>query len=225
MKKQLIFESKFNNLFNHIMICEDRKENLDYEEKKAKGVITTISVKVTGSSADKINRLVEGIEQNRDLIDEYTAKCKELTAEAKAYSTEFFDEADKVYSRVIESNKAIITFSKVVPKLEKKEVKDYKKLEELVGQIADLIKEQQDETAKQIKDLIENCQWISEKEELKVPPEKVTTKSIVTEGVKDIVKKLKEKITSWINDLKEFFNKFDTRQQKIEELFAEIDNF
>ena len=224
---KLIFESKFNKLFESIMISEGRKDNLTYEEKKAKGVITTVSVKVTGSSADKINRLVAGIEECRNVADEYTAKCKELTTEAKSYSSEFFDESDKVYSRVIETSKAIITFSKVVPKLEKKTSKDYEKLEQLIGQIADLIKDQQDAVCAQLREMIANCDWITEKEELKVPAEKVTTKSVVSEGVKELsakfIKMLKTKVGLWIKKIATFIEKYDERKQKIDDMFSEID--
>lgn len=213
--KKVIFESKFNKLYSELMsvITESRKENLAYTEKKVKDAIDKISVKVTGSSADKINRLAKAIDEMREAKDELTKKEKELTTEAKSYATEFFDEADKVYTRVIEANKAIITFGKV--SIAKR--KDAAKLEALVGEIADLLKDQETDLAKQIKQLIENCNYISEG----APTERLTTK-VVEEGVKDFVKTIKAKVKSWIAKLGKFFEKFDKRQEEINAKLDEL---
>ena len=215
----VIFESKLRKTFNKI-IKEERRENLDYIETKAKGVVTKLTVHLTGSSADKVNRLVEAIENTRNQIDELTAAQKSLTDEAKGYSQTLFDEADKIYSRIVETNKATITFSRVVPKIDHKEDRDDKKAEKLINDILSLLIDQQDELSKSIVEMIKTCDWIKKYDEVKIPPEKVTTKSIVQEGVveftKDLIRKIKSKVSVTVKKIKAYIENFDSMQKRID---------
>lgn len=215
----VIFESKLRKTFNKI-IKEERRENLDYIETKAKGVVTKLTVHLTGSSADKVNRLVEAIENTRNQIDELTTVQKSLTDEAKGYSQTLFDEADKIYSRIVETNKATITFSKVVPKIDHKEDRDDKKAEKLINDILSLLIDQQDELSKSIVEMIKACDWIKKYDEVKIPAEKVTTKSVVQEGVveftKDLIRKIKSKVSATVKKIKTYIEDFDSIQKRID---------
>ena len=173
---------KFCSLANTI-IAEARKDDLVYVEKQARGALDSVVTKVDGALASKIESLVVGLQETRQVINEYIEKNNQLTDEAKALSLDFFDEDDKVLTRVITTEKACIKFSKVVPKVETKEVKDYKKLQALVKEIAGLIRDQQSDVCAQIRKMIANCDYIATVSSTKVPAEKVLTGDpVIVEG-------------------------------------------
>ena len=213
----MVKESKnvFKSLANQI-ILEARLSDLEYTETRVKDVLTEVSTKVSGPMAAKVNKLYEGIESRRILMKQYKTETDELTAEAKKLAADFFDQDDKVLTRIITTNKCTIKFSKVLTETVTKKTKDVEKLEALVKEIGDLLLEQEDEISKKIKDMIANCQYITETLETKKSPEKVLTESVssVIEGLFNKLKTFKDKIV-------DFVKSFDDRQAKIDELFKQ----
>jgi hypothetical protein len=109
--------------------------------------------------------------------------------------------------------------TKVVPKIKK--VTDTKALEKLVLEIAKLCEKQQDATSKQIKEMIEACEYVSE--EMTKPAEKILVdkKELVTEGIADFVKRIANKLTRFKDAIVSFIEKFDKNEEKIADKLAE----
>lgn len=211
-----------NNSFKYLankIISQARHSDLEYTETQVKGKLTQVATKVSGPLAAKVNKIYEGIESRRVLMKQYKAQTDELTDEAKKLAADFFDEDDKVLTRIINTNKYTLKFSKVLTETVTKTTKDVDKLEQLVEEIGTLIAEQEDELSKKIKDMIANCQYIKETIETKKSPEKV-----LTEAVSSLLEKLLNKLNAFKNKVVEFIESFDARQNKIDELFNKVDD-
>lgn len=218
---------KFSQLANSI-ILEARQSELTYQERRVKDSLDAVIIidGLSEATKNKLQALADGITTSRELIEQYTNKEKELSTEAKKYCAELFDEEDKVLTRSIVLTKDLLRFTKVVPSVKK--VKDTAALEKLIKDISDLIKDQQSDLAKQLKAMIENCDYISEKmslpaEKVLVTPPEVQKKSkkIVSEGISDFVKTIANKLTKFLDKIKSFIQKFDKKQNEISDKIKE----
>lgn len=210
--------SKFFDLANTV-ILEARKSELTYEERRVKDSIDAVLVEAPAGIKEELQTLADGIIATREIIDEYTSKYKDLQSEAKKRCNELFDEGDKVLTRSVILTKDVMRLTKVVPKIKK--VTDAKALEKLVLEIAKLCETQQDATSKQIKEMIEACEYVSE--EMAKPAEKVLVdkKEVVTEGIAEFVKRIANKLTRFKDAIVSFIEKFDKNEEKIADKLAE----
>ena len=99
-------------------IDEDRQEDPDvsYEEKLTKGVLQRVIVKLKGRKSERATRLADKYKEVKDLTETLSNIKDELNKQTKEFSTDYFNDTDRAYTRVIESIKFIMTFSKIVTK-------------------------------------------------------------------------------------------------------------
>lgn len=221
--------SKFEELFNYV-IMEGRREDLEYTEKNdKKGDPDTVTVVVSGKLAERVTKVVNELTEYKKQIDENEREYKRRSDLIKEeFGTTFFDETDKVRTRVIECKSSVVKLSKVVEKDEVTVKADAAKVKKLLSDIINLCEAQTDDLGKAVKALIEGADVIKE-EKKKSPPEKIYLNKKDADG-KIIKESVGEKVTSWfksaikkVSDVfKRVLKKTEIRADVIDEKMTEL---
>ncbi len=226
--------SRFEELFNSI-IMESRKDNLDYiEVNDKKGNPDTITVTVSGKLAERVTKIVNELTEYKKQIDEnkkeYNRRSELIKAE---FGESFFDDADKVRTRIIECKSSVVKLSKVIDKDEISVKADGNKVKKLLSDIINLCESQTEDLGVAIKELINGANVIKE-EKKKAAPEKIflnkkdASGKIIKESVFDTIsnwlkKAIKKVITTFKHVLKKTEIRADVIDKKMEELIELID--
>lgn len=221
--------SKFEELFNYV-IMEGRREDLEYTEKNdKKGDPDTVTVVVSGKLAERVTKVVNELTEYKKQIDENEREYKRRSDLIKEeFGTTFFDETDKVRTRIIECKSSVVKLSKVVEKDEVTVKADAAKVKKLLSDIINLCEAQTDDLGKAVKALIEGADVIKE-EKKKSPPEKIYLNKKDADG-KIIKESVGEKVASWfksaikkVSDVfKRVLKKTEIRADVIDEKMTEL---
>ena len=221
--------SKFDEIFDSI-IMEGRREDLEYTEKNDKnGNPDSVTVVVSGKLAERITKVVNELTEYKKQIDENKREYERRSELIKEeFGTTFFDDTDKIRTRIIECKKSVVKLSKVVEKDEITVKADGEKVKKLLSDIINLCEAQTDDLGKAIKALIEGSDAIKE-EKKKAPPEKIYLNKKDDKG-KIIKESIGEKISIWFKNIIEkvsnVFNrilkKTEIRANVIEQKFDEL---
>ena len=165
--------SRFEELFNNI-IMEGRREDLEYKEKNdKKGNPDSVTVVVSGKLAERVTKVVNELTEYKKQIDENKKEYDRRSDLIKAeFGTTFFDDADKVRTRIIECKNSVVKLSKVVEKDEVTVKADAEKVKKLLSDIINLCEAQTSDLGNAVKALIDGANVIKE-EKKKAPPEKI----------------------------------------------------
>ena len=131
--------SQFEELFNSI-IMEGRREDLEYTEKNdKKGNPDSVTVVVSGKLAERVTKVVNELTEYKKQIDENKREYDRRSDLIKAeFGTTFFDETDKVRTRIIECKNSVVKLSKVVEKDEVTVKADPEKVKKLFDRAAQM---------------------------------------------------------------------------------------
>lgn len=97
-----------------IFITEARDAELEYEEKKKAGEIDRIVVELSGKKSEIATKLAKEFKDVKELEEKLKEKKNELNLKATDHVISFFDAADEVYTRVVETVSVVLTVSKQV---------------------------------------------------------------------------------------------------------------
>lgn len=221
--------SRFEELFNNI-IMEGRREDLEYKEKNdKKGNPDSVTVVVSGKLAERVTKVVNELTEYKKQIDENKKEYDRRSDLIKAeFGTTFFDDADKVRTRIIECKNSVVKLSKVVEKDEVTVKADAEKVKKLLSDIINLCEAQTSDLGNAVKALIDGANVIKE-EKKKAPPEKIFLNKKDADG-KIIKESITEKITGWlkkavqkvINAFKHVLKKTEIRADVIDEKLTEL---
>lgn len=91
-----------------------RKKNLKYTEMEIKGKIERITVKLEGKQSEKFTKVAKRYKQLQRLVNTLKEKQDSLNADIRENLLEYFDEKDKVYTRMVETISLTAALSKEV---------------------------------------------------------------------------------------------------------------
>lgn len=121
-----------------------RKKELDYIEKKVKGVIDRVTVELSGSQAGVFTKLGRRYEQLESALKRLSARREAMNKDLKGRHVEFFDAEDEIYTRVLKTSKITLTLGKMEkrtppPKFEAQEF--LAEVYALANEISDIVPE------------------------------------------------------------------------------------
>jgi len=181
---------KYSNL-----ITEARSKDLEYTEKKVKGLVDRVTVTLGGHYSGMITKLANEYIELSEAIDQLSTRQSELNLKAKEEGEYLFDAEDEVLTRVIDTVSATLTISKKI--VDKKSSVD---MDKVVSDLIELMPELKDK----VEEIIKANTKISEVE--KSP--RLTIKSKVTEAanpiqaVRNFVSKATSYFHNWSNSYK-----------------------
>jgi len=124
------------------MIAGSRKPNLEYNEKKVKGVLDRVTVELAGKNSEITTKLAKKYKEIDNLEKQLSALRETFNLDAKQHILQYFNAEDEVLTRVVNTASLTLTLSKRVVKSE--EVVDfegfYKQLLVLLPEIEDKLK-------------------------------------------------------------------------------------
>ena len=121
-------ENKISNFILDIL-TEARRSDLPYTEKKSKGAVEKVIVTLSGNESGKFTKLAKQFKELKDKTDELSLATNKLNAEIKEEAIEFFDSADEVYTRIVETCQMTILIGKRQPdSIEKTEKVNYEQI-------------------------------------------------------------------------------------------------
>ena len=161
-KYQYVIGEKMNDLRKHIdayklLLLEDddlpgepeghalghgRQEDLEYVEKKVKGVLDRVTLELAGSQAGVFTKLGRRYEQLEAALARLQKKRASMNVDLKSRMVEFFDAEDEVLTRVLKTSKLALTLGKMEkrtppPKFDSKAF--FKEVYALADEISDII--------------------------------------------------------------------------------------
>ncbi len=90
-----------------------RQEDLDYVEKKVKGVVDRVTLELQGSQAGVFTKLGRRYEQLQAALARLEQRKDALNVDLKSRTVEFFDAEDEVLTRVLKTSKIALTLGKM----------------------------------------------------------------------------------------------------------------
>lgn len=91
-----------------------RKKGLKYTELELKGKIERITVQLEGKQSEKFTKVAKRYKQLQRLVNMLKEKQDALNADIRENLLEYFDEKDKVYTRMVETISLTAALSKEV---------------------------------------------------------------------------------------------------------------
>jgi hypothetical protein len=91
-----------------------RKKNLKYTELEIKGKVERITVQLEGKQSEKFTKVAKRYKQLQRLVNTLKEKQDALNADIRENLLEYFDEKDKVYTRMVETISLTAALSKEV---------------------------------------------------------------------------------------------------------------
>lgn len=88
---------------------------IEYEEKKVKGLLDRVTAKLSGSRSGVFTKIGLRYKEIDDTIKSLTTERESLNEQVKAKIGDIFDAEDEVLTRVIESVSLVATLSKKTP--------------------------------------------------------------------------------------------------------------
>lgn len=113
-------------LWSEIDLFEDRRADLTYKEKKAKGVIDRVTVELEGVDSARFTRMSRMLKRIDNQITKLQTIRNNVNEKLKGNVEDLFDAEDVMITRVVETVNATLTLSKKSPP-GKKSVTDYQK--------------------------------------------------------------------------------------------------
>lgn len=90
-----------------------RREDLDYVEKKVKGVLDRVTLELKGSDAGVFTRLGRRYDQLEMVMARLQSKRNTMNIELKDRTVELFDAEDEILTRVLKTAKITLTLGKM----------------------------------------------------------------------------------------------------------------
>ena len=90
-----------------------RKEDLEYIEKKVKGVVNRVTLELAGSQAGVFTKLGRRYEQLEAALARLQQRRETMNVDLKSRMVEFFDAEDEVLTRVLTTSKIALTLGKM----------------------------------------------------------------------------------------------------------------
>ncbi len=178
------------------LLTEARRGDLPYTEKKTKGAIDKVIVTLEGNESGKFTKLAKKFKELKEKTEELSKATDELNKDIKEEAIEFFDAADEIHTRVVETVSMTILIGKRQPdSIEKTSKVNY---EQIIRDITALVPE----LSAKITEIIEANTQVEEKLKVaKAPQLRVDLKEGVLEDLikaaKAIGKKLLANVKSW----------------------------
>ena len=97
------------------LLTEARRGDLPYTEKKSKGAIDKVIVTLEGNESGKFTKLAKKFKELREATDELSKATDELNKDIKEQAIEFFDAADEIHTRIVETVSMTILIGKRQP--------------------------------------------------------------------------------------------------------------
>ena len=97
------------------LLTEARRSDLPYTEKKSKGAIDKVIVTLEGNESGKFTKLAKRFKELREATDELSKTTDELNRDIKEQAIEFFDAADEIHTRIVETVSMTILIGKRQP--------------------------------------------------------------------------------------------------------------
>lgn len=189
-------ENKIANLVLDLL-TEARRSDLPYTEKKSKGAIDKVIVTLQGNESGKFTKLAKQFKELKEKTEELSKATDKLNAEIKEEAIEFFDAADEIHTRIVETVSMTILIGKRQPdSIEKTSKVDY---EQIIKDITALVPD----LAEQIDDIIKANTQVEEKLKVaKAPQLRVDLKEDISiagiiKFARAIGRKLLSSIKSW----------------------------
>ncbi len=119
-----------------------RQEDLEYIEKKIKGVVDRVTIELAGSQAGVFTKLGRRYEQLEAALVRLQQRRETMNVDLKSRMVEFFDAEDEVLTRVLKTSKIALTLGKMEkrtppPKFNSKEF--LKEVYTLADEMSDII--------------------------------------------------------------------------------------
>ena len=179
------------------LLTEARRSDLPYTEKKSKGAIDKVTVALSGNESGKFTKLAKRFKELKEKTDELSKATDKLNAEIKEEAIEFFDAADEIYTRIVETCSMTILIGKRQPdSIEKTEKVNY---EQIIKDITALVPGLKDK----IDEIIEANTQVEEKLKVaKAPQLRVDLKEdfsidAILKFARSIGRKLLSSIKTW----------------------------
>lgn len=191
---------KYSNI-----ITEGRSKDLEYTEKKVKGLVDRVTVTLGGQYSGIITKLANEYNELGATIDQLSQRRDELNLRAKEEGEYLFDAEDEVLTRVIDTVSATLTISKKI--VDKKSSVDMDKV------VSDLV-ELMPELKEKIDEIIKANTKITELE--KSP--RLTIKSKVSEAFEpmNVIKNFISKATAY------FSNWSDSYKSRLDNILSQV---
>lgn len=119
-----------------------RREDLDYIEKKVKGVVDRVTLELSGAQAGVFTKLGRRYEELQASLTRLEDEREAMNVDLKSRTVEFFDAEDEVLTRVLKTSKIALTLGKMEkrtppPKFNAREF--LKEIYALANEISDII--------------------------------------------------------------------------------------
>lgn len=188
-------ESKIASLVLELL-TEARRADLPYTEKKTKGEIDKVIVTLEGNESGKFTKLASKFKELKAKTEELSKATDALNKDIKEQAIEFFDAADEIHSRIVETVSMTILIGKRQPDtIEKTSKVDYEKIIKDITALVPELSEKIDEIVKA------NTQVEEKLKVAKAPQLRVDLKEGIIEDMikaaRAIGKKLLSSIRSW----------------------------
>ena len=179
------------------LLTEARRSDLPYTEKKTKGEIDKVIVTLSGNESGKFTKLAKQFKDLKEKTEELAAATNKLNTEIKESAIEFFDAADEIHTRIVETISMTILIGKRQPdSIEKTSKVNY---EQIIKDITALVPDLSDK----IDEIIQANTQVEEKLKVaKAPQLRVDLKEdfsfdSIIKFARSIGKKLLSSIKTW----------------------------
>lgn len=175
------------------LLTEARRSDLPYTEKKSKGAIDKVIVTLEGNESGKFTKLAKRFKELRTATDELSKATDELNRDIKEQAIEFFDAADEIHTRIVETVSMTILIGKRQPdSIEKTSKVNY---EQIIKDITALVPE----LTEKIAEIVDANTQVEEKLKVaKAPQLRVDLKEGVMEDVLKAAKAIGRKLLAVI---------------------------
>jgi hypothetical protein len=176
-------------------LLEERRKDLEYKNKMAKGAIDRVIVELEGAESGIFTKLAHRYFRLDKALKAMEVAHKELNAQIKEKTEAFFDAEDIVLTRVIKTVSFTMTLSKFVKGTEKKKTVDYEKI---CAELIKLIPAELEARVKEITDLYTTEKLENDKSPaLRVKDDRPGVNENLQEGLKEWIMRAKAYVKSF----------------------------
>lgn len=198
-------------------LTEARRSDLNYVEKKTKGVVERVIVTLEGSDSAQATKLARRFHNTKKAIDVLKKKQVELDEKLIGMAGSLFDDAmDQVLTRVVETATFTITLAKKQQKgTEKSELNFDEFYAGLTALIDESLKPKIDELLAQ-----HTKKWTTEapKQSVRVTPKEDVSESVLADAGKKLAAmgaELKKQLTALLKSVKTWGKTYDAKLKEL----------
>ena len=190
-----------------------RLEDLEYKEKKVKGVVDRVIVSLEGRESAVWTRMANRYRKIKNLIESLSKKRDELNVQLKDELVQIFDAEDEVLTRVVETVSMTVTLGKKETRTSAAKFHTKPFLKDLYS-LAEELSNTLPELAEKIREIEEKHTELGKPVEVS-PKLGVKLKDSVNEGIADQVMKFARTFGNWLLSFDRKLNSIKRRIRRL----------